>query len=73
MSLMNDEWVLIHEVHFGGAEGGLTLRLGAGPVGVLVSRACGVRSLGWSGVRFPRSRHSSRCAAEAAEPFRPHG
>lgn len=34
---MEHEWVPQHEVRFGGAEGALTVLLGEGPVGVLVS------------------------------------
>jgi hypothetical protein len=35
---MDGEWVAEHDVRFGGAEGALTLRLGTGPSGSLISR-----------------------------------
>jgi hypothetical protein len=35
---MDDDWVAEHDVQFGGAEGALTLRLGTGPTGALISR-----------------------------------
>jgi hypothetical protein len=38
MHAMDNEWAGIHDVCFGGAEGSLTIRLGPGPLGSLVSR-----------------------------------